>query len=158
VAPVVPKPADPVEAKGDLKPEPAAAADQGSGSDGGAGTGTGHGVGEGTGSGIGEGTGGGEGGGPFGPGSGIAPPKLLREVKADYTDDARRAGVEGEVVLEILVRRDGSVGDVRVRRGLDSGLDQRAIAAVRQWRFSPATRRGAPVDVLVEVGVTFKLR
>ena len=73
-------------------------------------------MGEGTGPGIGEGTGGGEGGGPFRPGSGIEPPKLLREVKADYTDDARRAGIEGEVVLEIVVRRDGSVGDVRVRR------------------------------------------
>jgi len=158
-APVVPKPADPVEAKGDPAPVPKPpVADQGSGRGGGAGTGAGGGVGEGSGPGMGAGTGGGEGGGPFRPGSGIEPPKLLREVKADYTDDARRAGIEGEVVLEIVVRRDGSVGDVRVRRGLDRGLDQRAIAAVRQWRFSPATRRGAPVDVIVEVGVDFKLR
>jgi protein TonB len=115
-------------------------------------------VGEGTGPGIGAGTDGGEGGGPFRPGSGIEPPKLLREVKADYTDDARRAGIEGEVVLEIVVRRDGSVGDVRVRRGLDRLLDQRATAAVREWRFAPATRRGAPVDVIVEVSVEFRLR
>jgi protein TonB len=158
-APVVPKPADPVEAQGIPTPPPTPpAADQGSGSGGGAGTGVGRGVGEGTGPGIGAGTGGGEGGGPFRPGSGIEPPKLLREVKADYPDDARRAGIEGEVVLEIVVRRDGSVGDVRVRRGLDRLLDQRAIAAVRQWRFAPATRRGAPVDVIVEVGVNIKLR
>ena len=158
-APVVPKPADPVEAKGIPAPVPKPpAADQGSGSGGGAGTGAGRGVGEGTGPGIGAGTGGGEGGGPFRPGSGIEPPKLLREVKADYTDEARRAGIEGEVLLEIVVRRDGSVGDVRVRRGLDRGLDQRAIAAVRQWRFAPATRRGAPVDVIVEVGVDFRVR
>jgi len=115
-------------------------------------------VGEGTGSGIGAGEGGGEGGGPFRAGSGIAPPKLLREVKGDYTEAARRAGIQGEVVLEIVVRRDGSVGDVRVKRGLDPGLDQRAVSAVRQWRFAPATRRGAPVDVIVEVGVEFKLR
>ena len=158
-APVVPKPADAVEAKGDPAPVPKPpAADQGSGTGGGAGTGAGQGVGEGNGPGIGAGNGGGEGGGPYRPGSGIEPPKLLREVKADYTDDARRAGIEGEVVLEIVVRRDGSVGDVRVRRGLDRGLDQRAIAAVRQWRFTPATRRGTPVDVIVEVGVDFKLR
>ena len=115
-------------------------------------------MGEGDGSGIGAGTGGGEGGGPFRPGSGIAAPKLLHEVKADYTDEARRAGIEGEVVLEIVVRRDGSVGDVRVRRGLDRLLGQRAMAAVRQWRFAPATRRGVPVDVIVEVGIDFKLR
>ena len=158
-APVVPKPADPIEAKGTPAPVPTPpVADQGSGSGGGAGSGAGRGVGEGTGSGIGAGTGGGEGGGPFRPGSGIEPPKLLREVKADYTDDARRAGIAGEVLFEIVVRRDGSVGDVRVMRGLDRGLDQRAIAAVRQWRFAPATRHGSPVDVIVEVGVDFKLR
>jgi protein TonB len=158
-APVVAKPADPVETKGAPAPVPKPpAADQGSGSGGGAGTGAGRGVGEGTGPGLGAGDGGGEGGGPFRPGSGIEPPRLLREVKSDYTDDARRAGIEGEVVLEIVVRRDGSVGDVRVKRGLDRGLDQRAIAAVRQWRFAPATRRGTPVDVIVEVGVDFKLR
>jgi protein TonB len=158
-APVVPKPADPVEQKGLPTPTPPApATDQGSGKGGGAGTGAGQGVGEGTGSGIGEGSGGGEGGGPFRPGSGIEPPQLLREVKASYTDDARRRGIEGEVVLEIVVRRDGSVGDVHVVRGLESGLNQRAIEAVRQWRFSPAKRRGNAVDVIVEVAVDFKLR
>jgi protein TonB len=79
-------------------------------------------------------------------------------VKGTYTDDARRRGIQGDVLLEIVVRRDGSVGDVRLLRGLDRGLDQRAIDAVRQWRFSPAKRHGAPVDVIVEVGVEFKLR
>jgi TonB family protein len=83
---------------------------------------------------------------------------LLREVKPDYTEDARRRGVNGDVELEIVVRSDGSVGDIRLLRGLGYGLDQRAIDAVRQWRFSPARRLGAPVDVLVEVAVEFKLR
>ena len=133
-------------------------ANQGSGSGGGAGTGSGAGVGAGTGSGIGAGSGGGEGGGPYRPGAGIDPPSLEREVKALYTDEARRQGIEGDVVLEIVVRRDGSVGDVRVRRSLDRGLDQRAIDAVRQWRFSPAHRHGVAVDVIVEVAVAFKLR
>jgi TonB family protein len=157
-APVVPKPADPVEVTGVPAPAPKPATDQGSGSGGGAGTGQGRGVGEGTGPGIGPGSGGGEGGGPFRPGAGITPPRLLREVKADYTDDARRRGISGDVLLEIVVRRDGSVGDVRVRRGLDRGLDQRAVEAVRQWRFAPATRQGAPVDVIVDIAVEFKLR
>jgi periplasmic protein TonB len=82
----------------------------------------------------------------------------VREVKADYTEDARRRGVEGEVLLEIVVRRDGSVGDVRLVNGLPDGLNDRAMAAVRQWRFSPARRLGQAVDVIVEVAVQFKLR
>ena len=131
---------------------------QGPGAGGGAGTGQGTGNGEGQGNGLGDGSGGGTGGGPYRPGSGIEPPRLLREVKADYTDEARRRGLTGDVVMEIVVRRDGSVGEVTVQRGLGAGLDQRAVAAVRQWRFSPARRRGEAVDVIVEVAVEFTLR
>ena len=131
---------------------------QGSGAGGGAGTGQGTGNGEGLGSGIGDGSGGGTGGGPFRPGSGIEPPRLLREVKADYTDEARRRGITGDVVMEIVVRRDGGVGDVKILQGLGAGLNERAVAAVRQWRFSPARRRGEAVDVVVEVAVEFTLR
>ena len=131
---------------------------QGAGVGGGAGTGKGTGSGQGLGSGIGDGSGGGTGGGPFRPGSGIEPPRLIREVKAEYTDEARRRGITGDVILEIVVRRDGSVGEVRVVQARGAGLDQRAVAAVRQWRFSPARRRGEPVDVLVEVAVEFTLR
>ena len=79
-------------------------------------------------------------------------------MKAVYTEDARRRGLAGEVVLEIVVRRDGSVGDVKLLQGLGSGLNDRAVQAVRQWRFSPAERLGTPVDVIVEVSVEFKLR
>jgi protein TonB len=79
-------------------------------------------------------------------------------VKPDYTEEARRRGVEGDVILEIVVRSDGSVGDVKVLQGLGAGLDRRAADAVRQWRFSPARRLGVPVDVIVEVAVEFKLR
>jgi protein TonB len=130
----------------------------GPGNGNGAGTGQGIGLGEGQGSGVGPGSGGGTGGGPYRPGSGITPPSLLREVRPDYTEDGRRRNIEGDVVLEIVVRRDGTVGDVKLLQGLGAGLDQRAIDAVRQWRFSPARRLGAPVDVIVEVAVEFKLR
>lgn len=157
-APVVPRPADRVDAPGVPTPAVAPVTNQGPGAGGGAGTGTGAGIGQGAGPGIGAGSGGGEGGGPYQPGAGIDPPSLVREVKASYSDDARRSGIEGEVVLEIVVRRDGSVGDVRIRRSLHPGLDQRAIDAVRQWRFAPARRHGASVDVVVEVAVEFKLR
>jgi protein TonB len=130
----------------------------GAGADGGTGTGRGRGDGEGLGSGIGPGSGGGTGGGPYRAGSGVEPPRLLREVKARYTDEARRAGTTGNVLLEIIINRDGTVGDVTVRRGLGAGLDERAIEAVRQWTFAPARRLGTPVDVIVEVAVEFMLR
>lgn len=122
------------------------------------GPGAGSGAGSGDGSGIGPGSGGGTGDGPYRPGRGITPPQILREVKADYTEDARRRGVEGEVVLEIVVRRDGSVGDVRLVSGLPSGLNDRSMVAVRQWRWVPARRLGQAVDVIVEVAVEFNLR
>ena len=131
---------------------------RGPGTGGGVGRGEGTGIGEGDGPGIGPGSGGGMGGGPYRPGSGIEPPRLLREVKPDYTEEARQLGIEGEVVMEIIVGRDGSVRDIRVLQSLGSGLDQRAAAAVRQWRFQPARRLGSPVDVLVEVAVEFRLR
>jgi TonB family protein len=158
VAPVVSAPADPKEQPGVLTSGNPASTSQGSGTGGGSGVGAGTGIGEGTGSGIGEGSGGGTGGGPFRPGSGITPPSIVQEIKPDYTDDARRRGITGDVVLEIVVRSDGRVGNVRLVQGLGGGLDQRAIDAVRQWRFAPAKRFGTPVDVLVEVAVEFRLR
>ncbi|MGH9329288.1 MAG: energy transducer TonB [Vicinamibacterales bacterium] len=158
VAPVVAAAADTREQEGVVEQGKTASVSQGPGFGGGAGAGQGTGSGEGLGSGIGDGSGGGTGGGPYRPGSGIEPPRLLREVKADYTEEARRRGVTGEVLLEIIVRRDGSVGQITVLQGPGAGLDQRAVAAVRQWRFEAARRRGVPVDVIVEVAVDFNLR
>jgi TonB family protein len=158
VAPVATAPADTSNRAGTLAETPRESESHGSGAGTGVGTGEGTGIGEGTGAGIGPGSGGGTGGGPYRPGSGITPPGLLREVRPDYTEEARRRGVEGDVVLEIVVRADGTVGSIKVLQGLSGGLDQRAIDAVRQWRFSPARRFGTPVDVMVEVAVEFKLR
>jgi TonB family protein len=159
VAPVATVAANEIDRPGVIdEPAPAQSESRGPGTGGGVGSGTGTGLGKGDGSGIGEGSGGGMGGGPYRPGSGVMPPRVLREVKAAYTEDARRRNLEGEVVLEIVVRRDGSVSDVKLISGLPAGLNERAIAAVRQWRFAPATRLGQPVDVVVEVAVEFKLR
>jgi len=158
VAPIVTAPADARSRIGVLEQSTAENDSHGSGRGGGAGTGTGTGLGAGDGSGVGPGSGGGTGGGPYRPGSGIEPPRLLKEVRADYTEDARQRNIAGDVVLEIVVRRDGTVGDVKILRGLPSGLNDRAVQAVRQWRFAPARRLGAPVDVIVEVSVEFKLR
>jgi TonB family protein len=115
-------------------------------------------MGEGEGSGIGPGSGGGTGGGPYRPGSGIDAPRLLKEVRPVYTDEARRRGIEGVVVLEVIVTQSGLVDRIRVVRGLGAGLDQNAIAAVRQWKFDPARRKGVPVDVVVEIEVGFNMR
>jgi periplasmic protein TonB len=158
VAPVATIATDEIDQPGMLVNSASEAPSHGPGAGGGVGTGSGTGIGEGDGAGIGPGSGGGTGGGPYRPGSGIAPPSLLREVKPDYTQEARRRGVEGDVVVEVIVRADGSVGQVRLLQGLGAGLDQRAIDAVRQWRFSPARRHGTPVDVVVEIAVEFKLR
>jgi TonB family protein len=158
VAPIATMPADTASRVGVAEETKIEAPSNGPGKGGGAGSGAGAGVGPGDGSGVGPGSGGGFGGGPYRPGSGITPPRLLREVKADYTEEARRRGLAGEVVLEIVVRSDGTIGDVRVLQGLGSGLNERAIEAVRQWRFDPAQRLGKPVDVFVEVAVEFRLR
>lgn len=158
VAPIVAAPADARTRAGVLQQTAAENDSRGPGSGGGVGAGRGTGIGPGDGNGIGPGSGGGTGGGPYRPGSGIEPPQLVREVKADYTEDARQRGVSGDVLLEIVVRRDGTVGDIKVLQGLGSGLNDRAVQAVRQWRFTPARRQGTPVDVIVEVAVEFKLR
>jgi TonB family protein len=133
---------------------------QGSGNGGGAGTGNGGGIGPGQGSGLGPGYGGGTGGGVYQPGNGVTLPQLVREVKPAYTSDAMRAKIQGTVLLQCVVRPDGSVSDIQVLRSLDPnfGLDQEAIKAARQWRFRPGMRMGEPVSVLVTIELTFTLR
>ncbi|MBY0492859.1 MAG: TonB family protein [Cyanobacteria bacterium] len=158
MAPIQEKKAELEDRQGVLAKAPETKPSQGPGTGGGVGAGQGTGLGPGDGTGVGEGSGGGYGGGPFRPGSGVEPPRLLREVKANYTDEARRANIEGEVQLEIVVRRDGTVGEVKIIRGLGGGLNDRAVQAVRQWRFAAGRMKGVPVDVVVEVGVEFRLR
>jgi protein TonB len=87
-------------------------------------------------------------------------PRVLHEEKPQYTSDAMRAKVQGTVLLECVVRPDGSVGDVQVIRSLDPtfGLDQQAVAAARKWRFAPGTRLGEPVPVLITIELQFTLR
>ena len=124
------------------------------------GSGGGSGAGAGEGSGLDLGTGGGLGGGVYRPGSGVINPRILREVKPQYTADAMRAKVQGTVLLECVVLADGTVGRIDVVKSLDPtfGLDLEAVKAARQWRFQPGTRFGEPVAVLVTIELTFTLR
>jgi TonB family protein len=143
-----------------MESAPGPTSSQGSGEGGGAGTGRGTGIGPGEGSGLGPGRGGGTGGGEYRPGNGVTLPRVIREVKPQYTADAMRAKIQGTVLLEAVVMPDGSVGRVEVVRSLDSvfGLDQEALKAARQWRFVPGSRLGAPVPVVVTIELTFTLR
>ncbi len=85
------------------------------------------------------------------------PPRVLRKVLPQYPLKARLQGVTGRVVLEIVLGRDGSIRSVRVLRSVKL-LDQAAILAVRQWRFSPARdAQGRPVSVVVDIPMVFTL-
>jgi len=149
-----------LELPGAMDGAPAATASRGNGTGGGAGTGNGTGDGPGSGPGLGDGSGGNAGGGVFQPGNGIVIPRLLREVKPQYTAEAMRAKIQGTVLLECVIQADGTVGKITVRRSLDPafGLDQEAAKAARQWQFAPGTRQGRPVAVLVTIAIDFWLR
>jgi protein TonB len=89
----------------------------------------------------------------------VSAPRVLTEVKPRYTADALRTMVQGTVVLEVVVMRDGCPSQIRVVRSLDrGGLDEEAMAAVAQWRFAPGRLSGTPVDVLVTIMVDFSIR
>lgn len=131
---------------------------QGPGFGGGVGEGIGTGIGSGTGPGIGPGSGGGFGGGVYRPGGGIVPPTLLKQVVPKYTDGALERRIQGTVVLEVVVMRDGIPGAIRVSRSLDpGGLDEQAVDAVREWRFNPGRLGTTPVDVLVTILLDFRI-
>jgi protein TonB len=130
----------------------------GTGSGGGIGSGTGRGVGVGNGPGVGPGDGGGYGGGVFHVGGGVSAPTIIKKVDPQYSEEARKARYQGTVVLEAIVQKDGSVQIVRVVRSLGFGLDEKAIEALRQWKFSPAKQNGVAVPVALNIEVNFNLR
>ncbi len=140
----------------------------GPGTGGGIGDGNGPGIGEGDGHGVGPGAKGGSGGNKEGsirgiakvyePGGGVKPPQLLVQPKPDYTETARKARAEGSVILQVLVRKNGIADDFKILRGLGYGLDESAIRTISsKWRFKPGTLNGMPVDVLINVEITFRL-
>ena len=88
------------------------------------------------------------------------PPQPIRRVNPDYPTFARRSGIQGQVVLEVEVLRDGTVGAVEVMRSLmagPGGLDEAAMRAVRQWEFTPAKSQGQPIAVWVRIPIDFQL-
>ena len=132
----------------------------GPGIGGGIGNGTGPGVGNGKGPGAGDGEGGGTGGGPYniGIGGGITPPTVIYQPPPEYSDDARKARIQGTVEILGYVNADGTLRVDSVRRGLGFGLDQKAIEAVLKWKFKPATQNGKPIAMPVLISVNFTIR
>jgi protein TonB len=89
---------------------------------------------------------------------GVSPPVAIETVAPAYPDLARRAHVEGVVVLEAIIGADGAVRDVRVLRGVSPLLDPAALEAVKRWRYHAASIDGRPVAVYLQVVLTFSLR
>src|SRR5882762_10041467 len=129
----------------------------GTGSGGGIGSGSGGGVGVGTGPGVGEGRGGGIGGGFFHVGGGVSAPRVIFQPDPEYSEEARKAKYQGTCVLWLVVGPDGKPRDIRVARSLGLGLDEKAIEAVKTWKFEPAMKDGKPVAVQINVEVSFRL-
>jgi len=129
----------------------------GPGSGGGIGSGSGGGVGSGKGGGFGPGEGGGVGGGVFRVGGGVTAPVLLHKVEPEYSEEARKAKYQGTVLLYIEVSPDGRATNIKVQRSLGLGLDEKAIEAVKQWKFKPGYKNGQPVTVAATIEVNFRL-
>lgn len=132
-------------------------ASQGMGSGSGFGHGLGGGIGIGHGSGAGAGTGGGYGGGVMSVGGGVSAPQVIHSVQPEFTAEARQANYEGTVSIQLIVDSQGNPQDVHVTRHLGMGLDQKAIEAVREYRFRPAIYQGHPVAVEMVIEVGFHL-
>lgn len=129
----------------------------GTGSGGGIGSGSGGGVGSGHGPGFGPGEGGGTGGGIFHVGGGVSPPRQIYAPEPEFSEEARKAKYQGVCMLGLIVGTDGRPSNLRVLSSLGMGLDEKAMEAVRNWKFEPAMKDGHPVRVEIAVEVDFHL-
>jgi TonB family protein len=130
----------------------------GQGSNGGMGSGRGGGMGSGTGDGYGPGFGGNTGGGLYRIGGGVSAPVPLNQVEAEFSDEARRAKYQGVCIVSLIVDAQGNPQNPRVVRALGMGLDEKALEAVRKYKFKPAMKDGkTPVPVMISVEVNFRL-
>jgi periplasmic protein TonB len=118
---------------------------------------SGTGLGSGDGPGFGPGSGGNTGGGVRHPGGGISAPQVLFQPEPEFSEEARRAKVSGNVEVYLWVDEHGNPSHVRVVRGIGMGLDEKAVEAVRQYRFKPAMENGRPVTVEMYVDVVFQI-
>jgi protein TonB len=121
------------------------------------GNGGGTGIGAGYGNGVGPGSGGNMGGGLRRIGGGVSAPIVLFAPVPEFSEEARKAKVSGNVLVYLQVDELGRPMHIRVLRGIGMGLDEKAIEAVRQYRFKPALEDGKPVPVELQVEVNFNI-
>ncbi|SNS83923.1 protein TonB [Granulicella rosea] len=121
------------------------------------GGGSGGGLGSGHGNGLGQGEGGNTGGGLERIGGGVSAPEVLFKPEPEFSEEARKAKVAGVVTLSIVVDANGTARNVKVVRALGMGLDEKAVEAVKQYRFKPAMKAGKPVSVAMYVEVDFQI-
>ena len=132
-------------------------ASNGSGGGGGMGSGYGGGLGSGNGNGYGPGTGGNTGGGVYHIGGGVSAPIPIFTPEAEFSDEARRAKYQGVCLISLIVDAQGNPQNPRVVRPLGMGLDEKALEAVRKYKFKPAMKGGTPVPVMMSIEVNFRL-
>jgi len=130
----------------------------GSGSGGGMGSGSGGGIGSGYGNGYGPGYGGNTGGGLYKIGGSVSAPVVVHSVDPEFSDEARRAKYQGVCLISIIVDAQGNPQNPRVVRALGMGLDEKALDAIRQFKFKPAMKDGkTPVPVPLVIEINFRL-
>jgi TonB family protein len=95
----------------------------------------------------------------FRVGNGVTPPKVQSRVEPQYTAAARLARImSGTVVMQVVIKKDGTVDVLRVVQGLGGGLTNSAVDAIKQWKFSPGQKDGQAVDVALNIEVNFNLK
>jgi TonB family protein len=133
-------------------------ASNGEGGGTGIGTGYGGGIGSGNGNGYGPGSGGNAGGGLYKVGGGISAPVPINAVEAEFSDEARRAKYQGVCIVAVIVDAQGNPQNPHISRALGMGLDEKALEAVRKYKFKPAMKKdGTAVPVMIYVEVNFRL-
>lgn len=93
----------------------------------------------------------------FKVGGGVSPPRLVTQPDPEYSEEARKAKYQGTVVLFMIVNASGAPTKLQIVRPVGLGLDEKAVAAVSTWKFTPAQKDGEPVPVAINVEVSFRL-
>ena len=96
--------------------------------------------------------------GPIYVGGDVKAPEKILSPQPQYTEIARKARVQGVVIVQAIIDKEGNVTNVKVLKGLSMGLDDEAVKAIKKWKFQPATLNGKPVDVYYNLTVNFRLQ
>jgi len=87
----------------------------------------------------------------------ISAPVPIHRAEPEYTEEARNAKIEGSVLIKCVIDENGIPTDPKVERSLEKGLDEKAVEAVKKWRFKPGLKDGKPVPANVSIQINFRL-